>query len=225
MKPAKLLKYSASLLVVSVMMVLTACGNKSSSDPVVQPVYQPCVNCQQNIPGQGQLGSVIFQAESQDYYGMVKFNWSFTAQGTIGNNYNGYNNQGNIYGGGSSYGNNYGNTMGSPVVTYSGPVSANGTISVAQVMSSGNCQLPAGAYNLITSTPGQWTSAMVYNLRMQANGPAAVVLTLAQGQVSAKTGSQLGQTWSEINPVGRIFGNVMIESINGVPCNTQMMVQ
>lgn len=215
MKTTKLFKYTAGLLIFSVVAVLAACGNKNDSAPVV--VQQQNV-CGVNMVCPGQVtGNTLFQAESSDWYNIVKLNWNFLAQNAIQvptqTQYNG------IYGGGFLGGNN------SPIITYQGPVAVNGVMTVTQSSSMGMCQLPAGSYVLSTITPGQWMSAMAYGVRMQATGPVAVVLTLQQGQVSAKTGSQLGSLWSEIAPVGRIFGNIMVESVGGYPCNMSILVQ
>jgi hypothetical protein len=250
MKSAKLVKYSAGMLITAIFSTLVACGNKGGNDappPVV--VQNQCgvnIQCRNGIPiNTG--GSQLFQAESQDWYGMIKLNWNFTAQGQIQNpmqnqfpqqnqypqygSNNGYNsgfnngyNNGFNNGYNGSYTTGYNNGT-SPVISYNGPVAANGTMTILQGMSLGMCQLPGGSYGLSTITPGQWSSAMVYNLRMQASGPASVVMTLSQGMVSAKTGSQLGSTWSEIAAVGRIFGTVNIESVNGYPCNMSVTLQ
>lgn len=241
MKTTRLLKYTASVLILSVITSLTACGNKGgdSAPPVVQQqnVCGVNVNCQAPVGG-----NAFFQSESQDWYGMIKLNLTFMAQNPIANPVQQPNQFGSQYGGGYNYGGGFssgygsggiygggsfggGASLGSPIITYSGPVAASGTMTILQSMSLGMCQLPGGTYSLGTVTSGQWMSAMVYGLRMQASGPASVVMSISQGQVSAKTGSQLGQTWSEINPVGRIFGNVVIESVNGYPCNISVLVQ
>lgn len=234
MKATKQIKYSIGLVAVTMIMaVLTACGNNGSSNNngAQQQVYPNCVNCQVGYPGQvGVGGATFFQASSQDIYGLMSINWSFMAQGAIAQNQYQYNN-GGLYGGGYNYGGsigigygyNYGGT--SPIISYSGPVTAAGTIAVQQNVNLGNCYLPAGTYSLNSISQGQWSSAMVYNLRMQASGPASIVMTLSQGQVAAKTGAQLGQLWSEINPVGRIFGNLVLESINGMACYSQLLIQ
>lgn len=239
MKNRNTLKYTAGLIALGVITTLVACGSKNSDNVPVQPinVNPQCLGCQ-NLNT-----TSFFQAESQDTYGMLKFSWSFNGQtmnqGQINpynqqynsqynqqyNQYNPYGtvNSNNIYGGG--YANQYSNGVGSPIMSYSGIVAAQGLFSVAQGMSLGYCQLPAGSYTLGTLSPGQWNMGIVSNLRLQAVGPATIILSLTQGQVAAKTGGQLGQTWSEIAPVGRIFGNVMIESVNGYTCSMSVLVQ
>lgn len=236
MKAMNKIKLIAGVLTLAVITSLTACGNKGSdSPPVVQGngfnAFQNCLNCQ------GINGGVFFQAESQDSYGAIRLNWGFSGQNTTfsqpqinqypnqyPNQYNSqypnqYNNQ---YNGQASY--PYGTGSNNPI-SYSGLVAAQGILTVASGMSLGYCQLPAGSYNLGTINPGQWNSGIVSNLKLQATGPAVIILNLTQGQVAAKTGGQLGQTWSEIPAVGRIFGNVMIESVNGYACSMSVLVQ
>lgn len=216
MKTTKLFKYTAGLLIFSIVTVIAACGNKNDSAPVV--VQQQNV-CGVNMVCPGQVtGNTLFQAESTDWYNVVKLNWNFLAQNAIQAPFQ--NTNGGIYGGGT-----FGGMYNSPIITYSGPVAVSGAMTLTQTASMGMCQLPAGSYVLSTVTPGQWMSAMVYGVRMQATGPATVMLSLQQGQVSAKTGSQLGSLWSETAPVGRIFGNIMIESVGGYPCNMSILVQ
>lgn len=237
MKATNRLKYSAGVLILSMLTTLSSCGNKGGSDstPVV---VQPAAVCGVNIPCNGTVnpvgGQTLFQAESQDWYSVVKLTWTFLAQNAIAvpvqNNYNQYGsyntmypNTGSLYGGGNLYGTSY-NTAPPAMMTYSGPVGVNGTLSVLQGMNLGMCQLPVGTYSLGTLTSGQWMQSQVYNLRMQASGPAAVIMTLSQGQVSGTTSLQTG-LWTDTNAVGRIFGNIVIESVNGYPCNTSVMVQ
>lgn len=244
MKAMNKMKLLAGVMSLAVVTSLAACGNRGSdSPPVVQGnAFQQCLNCQ-NING-----GVFFQAESQDSYGAIRLNWAFSGQAgnfnqpqinqfpnqypnqlntqynsqypnQFTNQYNPYPNQYN----GQAY-----NTNGSGIsnpISYSGQVAAQGILTVASGMSLGYCQLPAGSYTLGTLTPGQWSAGMVSNLKLQATGPAVILLSLTQGQVAAKTGSQLGQTWSEIPAVGRIFGNVMIESVNGYACSMSVLVQ
>jgi len=220
MKPTTFLKYSVSLLVLTVVTTLVvACGNKNESapQPVVIQQNNNCLNGVCNVPVGG---TNLFQGESQDWYGLVRFTWTFLAQNAI-STVNPYGTSyGSIYGGGTNY------TV-SPIVSYYGPVIATGTMSLAQASGglNGSCQLPAGTYTFGTVTPGQWASAIVSGLRLQASGPVAVTLSVPQAMVGAKTGSQLGQYWNEIPATGRIFGTVNVETINGYPCNMSVLVQ
>lgn len=228
MKTIKLLKYSASVVLFSVITSLAACGSKGGNNapPPVgpNPVLQNCVNCQNLF----QAFSEYFPNPYAQVVAGITLNWTFQSQVGIQQplqpqQYNPYNPYPtNPYGSGGqvSIGSGY-----NSVVNYVGPVSASGIISIAQPMTLGYCQIPAGDYQLITMAQGQWSSGIVTNLRLQAVGPATINLVLTQGQVAAKTGSQLGSTWSEIAPIGRIFGNIMFESMNGHQCSQSILVQ
>lgn len=229
MKTTNFWKYTASILAVSVVTSLVACGNKNQNNNNPQPVYgfEQCVNCQ------GINGAAFFTAQSTDTYGSFALNWSFTGQaaGAIPQQqYNPYQQQYNPY---QQQYNPYQQQQYSPnpyvnqysPMSYSGLVGVVGQLAVNQGMNLGYCQLPGGNYNLGTLSAGQWTMGIVYNLRMQATGPANIVLTLTQGQVSSPGYLQPGQMGSGVNPNGRLFANVMIESVNGQPCQTSMLVQ
>lgn len=222
MKTTNFWKYTAAILAVSVVTSLVACGNKNQNNNP-QPVngFEQCVNCQ-NING-----AAFFTAQASDSYGAIALNISFTGQNIAtqpvqpvnngyGNNYGGY------YGSGYS---NYNPYQSSPIISYSGPVGASGQFAVNQNMNLGYCQLPLGSYNLGTVSAGQWSSGIVYNLRMQASGPANIVMTITTGQVSSPGYLQPGQLGSGMNPTGRLFANIMIESVNGQPCQMSMLVQ
>ena len=236
MKTFSILKYSATVLVFSVITTLVACGSKSDNQQQIQVNqhqngFQQCVNCQN-----------LFQATSEyaqwgQYSPSLTLQWNFQSQnggaqpvqpqyypyGT-NNQYQGYNQYGtnNQYQGYNQYP-QYGQQ--NSVISYNGPVSVNGIIAVTQQLNLGNCIIPAGTYQLRTLAQGQWSAGIVYNLRMQAVGPVNLMLTVTQGQVSAKTGSQLGSTWSEIAPVGRMFANLMFDSVNGYQCSQSVLVQ
>ena len=243
MKLAQTTKIKMTALAFAVLVVVAACGNKNSdSQPVPTTLVNPqCLGCG------GITGAAFFHAESQDWYGTVKFNWSFSGQAQLQPQYqqpyqNGQYNQqpygqpynqqygqpGIGYQGGYNYQQSYNNNnnVGSPIINYSGPVAAQGIMTILQGMNLGYCQLPQGTYNLSTVAPGQWNSAIVTGLRLQANGPGGtIILSVPTGQVSAKTGSQLGSTYSEVAPVGRLFANVLIEAVNGYQCGTSILVQ
>ncbi len=153
------------------------------------------------IPG----GQTFFRSLSTDItYGM-KVDLSFIGQ--VGYN-QGYNQ--------ASY---------NPIISYAGPVAVQGSIQVSQPVTQtyGGCYLPAGTYNLQTLQPGQWHQAIVSNLVMMAQGPVTAIVSIPQAQVAAK--SQLGATWNEVAPVGAFFGNFVIQSVNGVPCNISTLLQ
>lgn len=184
---------------------MVACGNSSNNNNP-QPVYQAppvnpysnCVNCQ------SVSGTVFFTATAQDQYGVMQFNnWTFSGQNILANN----------------------NPYASPIISYTGPVFSQGQLVVGQTVSAGYCQMPAGTYNLGTVALGQWSAGIVFNLRLQAYGPAQIIMSVSQAQVAAKTGSQLGSTWSEVPAVGRLFGNLIVESVNGISCQTSVLIQ
>lgn len=233
MTTKNLLTYSVGLIALTVITTLAACGSKNNDHaPVPGNVIAQCLGCQPIS------GNTFFQTESQDSNGLVRFSLNFSGQ-TQNNNsnlpYNQYNpygsvNNNNIYGGSYSYGNQYNNSYENPYVSpinsHNGPVAAQGSMSLAQGMALGYyCQVPAGNYTLGTLSLGQWYSGSISNLRLKAYGPATMILLITTGQVEAKTQAQLGQTWSEVALVGRLFANVVIESVNGYACNSSILVQ
>ena len=252
MKAMNKMKLIAGVISLAVITSLAACGNKGSdSPPVVQGnAFQQCLNCQ-GITGavffqaesQDSYGAIHLnwgfsgqntnfnQPQINQYPNQYSNQYANQYPNQYGNQYsNQYNQYNNQYG--NSYYNQYNGQAYNPYgtgsnnpISYSGLVAAQGILTVASGMSLGYCQLPAGSYNLGTINPGQWNSGIVSNLKLQATGPAVIILNLTQGQVAAKTGSQLGLTWSEIPAVGRIFGNVMIESVNGYACSMSVLVQ
>lgn len=202
------------------LLFLVACGGGggSNNNPtpavVVNPYgYQNCINCQNT-------GPTFFTAESVDYTGLLRLSWSFSSgQATIAQT-NPYN-----YGYGGGY--NYGFGMGSGNMTpgsYYGSVSSTGQMTLAQPMNLGYCSIPGGTYTLSTYQAGQWAYGIVSNLTMQAYGPANLQISFL-GQVSSPgylSGSQLS---SSTNSVGRMFGNLRIESVNGQICQQVIGIQ
>ncbi len=223
MKTKNYFKYAKVLLASAVLLALAACGDKGGNNNNVNNqgnigLYNQCPNCQ-NLNG-----SALFAAESVDSYGMIRFNWIFTGSNLQAQTYPQqythtqqvpYNNQ-QVYGGGY-----YGQTQGS----YVGPVGVTGSLSISQAINLGYCQLPAGVYTLNTIQPGNWQSSMVNNLRMQAIGPVAINLSLTQGQVSSPGYLAAGQVSSSSATSGRMFANVMIESVGGYNCQMAILVQ
>lgn len=227
MKTSNLIKNTAAVLVGVVLMTLVACGDKGSSGNQNPTGWGNCANCQNINPG-----APFFQAQSQDSYGVITLNWNFSGQNFTQQPYQQpygqpyqqpYGYQQPIYGG--AYPGGYNTGFAPEIISYNGPVAASGQFIVMQSMSLGYCQLPGGTYNLTTLQAGQWNMGIIYNLRMQATGPANIALSMTTGQVSAKTGQQLGYTWNEIPRTGRIFGNLMVESVNGYPCQMSILVQ
>lgn len=172
---------------------MSAC--EKNKDQAQQPiaVYQNCSNCGGMING-----SEFFRSESKDITGYVQLALSFVGSNYIQPQYYSY--------------------SGSPIVTYNGIVAANGSISINLPMYNNGCVVPAGSYSISTLQAGTWNRTFVSNIRLQAAGPATLVLSIPRAQVSAKRYDQMGQLWTEIPQVGRLFGDLVIESLNGSQC-------
>jgi hypothetical protein len=183
-------------------MFVIACDNKNQNNNTqVLPVYQNCVNCGGVING-----AEFFRSESKDFYQTTLLNLSFVGSTNVGIPY---------------YGNlNYG----SSVITYNGPVAVTGTMSISYGNNLGGCLIQPGQYTLSTLQAGTWSNAVVQNLRLQAYGPSNMIISIPQAQVSAKRYDQMGRLWSEIPQTGRIFGNVIIENVNGYRCYANILV-
>ena len=236
MKTFNIIKNSSLVLVFSVITTLVACGSKNSDQqntPNNNTINQQCVNCQNLFQGYSEY-SANYSIQNLP---ALTLNWTFQSQvGTAQtfqppqqyNSYNPYpgqtgypNNYPNNYT--NSYSNNYSGV--SPIISYNGPVSASGILSVSQGINLGYCQIPAGSYQLRTVAQGQWYSATISNLRLQAVGPATLTLTLTSGRVSSpKPSGQSGVLWSEVAPIGRINGDLFIESINGYQCSQSIFI-
>lgn len=222
MKTAKLtLKALSKFMGLMVLTVfIFSCGQNGQQNQNANNVFANCANC-----GAITSGQTFFQSQSQDtMYGMT-VNLNFI--GNVG--YNPYNNQ---------YGQTqqYPNTVYNPIVSYMGAVAAQGSLQLSQPVGNSygsynpqygqqmsGCFMPAGAYTIGTIQAGQWSQAIVSGLVLSAVGPAQVIISIPQAQVAAK--SQLGATWNEVAPVGRLFGNFVIQSVNGVNCNIGTMIQ
>ncbi len=204
MKTNHYLKYASLFFVAATLSLLAACGNKGG-DNNPQPVapvypYQNCVGCQ-NLGG-----AAFFTSESTDYNQTLRLNLSFAGQNTgIAQAYP-------YYGSGITPG------------TYNGPVSATGTMTLPQPLNNYYCVIPAGTYSIGTLQPGQWSSGVTYNLSLQAVGAASLTISLT-GQVSSPGYLAPGQPSSSTNPVGRLFGNLNVLSVNGQACQQNIMVQ
>lgn len=193
-------KMTSGLFIGAVVAFLVACGNKGGGNNVVQqaPVmpFQQCFNCQ-NING-----SVFFSAESIDYTNSVHLYWTFSGQ--------------------SNYA--YQTTAMTPG-TYYGPVATTGQMSISQSMNLGYCVVPAGTYTLATVQAGQWGYGIASGLALQAiNGSYSMIMSF-NGQVSSPGSLQNGQLSSSTNTVGRMFGNLQIQSINGQQCQQVIGIQ
>lgn len=203
MKKPNFFKYVAGFFVGVTLIVIAACGNKSQNN--TQPVqtnlypYQQCVNCQ-NING-----NVFFSGQSSDYTGTLQVTWAFAGQNLVMQQ-------------------TYPYTASVTPGTYYGPVSTTGQLSLSQNINLGYCQIPAGTYSLVTNQAGQWGYGIVSNLTMQAMGPTNMVVSFF-GQVSSPGYLSSGQASSSTNSVGRMFGNLQIQSVNGQTCQQIIGVQ
>jgi hypothetical protein len=198
-----LTKLISVLLITAATSYIVACDqkNKSTSTTQILPVYQNCVNCGGVI-----TGSEFFRSESVDYNQSFLLSLSFVGSSTVAAPY---------------YGNlNYG----SPIINYSGPVAVTGTLSISTGVNAGGCLIQPGSYTLSTLQAGTWSNAIVSSLRVQAYGPSNMIISIPMAQVAAKRYDQMGRLWSEVPQVGRIFGNVIIENVNGYRCYTDILV-
>ena len=199
------LKRTAGVLLISTLTFLAACGNKGGDNaPPITPVqsygFQNCLNCQ-NIGG-----AAFFTSESTDYAQTLRMNLTFAGQNT-------------------SITQSYPYNVGAMTPgTYNGPVSTSGTIVLTQPITNYYCVIPAGTYSVGTYQAGQWGAGIVYNLALQAVGPASLSISLT-GQVSSPGWLAQGQPSSSTNPVGRLFGNLNVLSVNGQSCQQNIMIQ
>ncbi|AZZ36602.1 hypothetical protein CIK05_07300 [Bdellovibrio sp. qaytius] len=197
-----LTKLISTLLLTAATTYIVACDkNIKSSTTQVLPVYQNCVNCGGVI-----TGSEFFRSESTDYNQTFLLNLNFTGSNTVAAPY---------------YGNlNYG----SPIINYSGPVAVTGTLNIAIGTNAGGCLIQPGQYTLSTLQAGTWSNSIVSSLRVQAYGPSNMIISIPMAQVAAKRYDQMGRLWSEIPQIGRIFGDVIIENVNGYRCYSDILV-
>lgn len=175
-------------------------GSTTSAAPVLAPTYyQNCLNC-----GGITNGTAFYTSTSTDFSNLLLLNLRFSGSNAAASSYYG--------------------AYGSPIITYQGPVVANGSLSVNLGMNSMGCVIPAGTYSLSTIQAGTWASSIVQGLRMQANGPAQMVVSISTAQVSAKPYGEQSALWSEIPQQGGLFGDLIIESVNGYQCYRDILV-
>ncbi len=226
MKTAKLTLKSLSKFMgmIAVTMFIFSCG-RTGSDQNTNNVYANCASCTAVSGGQNffqsQSASTIYpMTVNLNFIGNVGFNSQFNNPQTQQYPYNQFN-----------------NGVFNPIISYSGAVAAQGQMILNQPIGNnfnqnfntqysqqfGSCFLPAGTYTIQTVQTGQWSQAIVSGLVLAAAGPAQVIISIPQAQVAAK--SQVGATWNEVSPVGRLFGNLVIQSVNGIACNIGTLIQ
>ncbi len=103
-------------------------------------------------------------------------------------------------------------------MSYSGQVSAIGQVVINQHMALGFCQIPAGTYNYTTQTAGQWSGGQISNLRITASGQVGFVAFLANAQAYSYNSNQ-----PYTQSGGKIYGNLVLESVNGTSCNNSQV--
>ena len=227
MKTAKLTIKSLTMFMG--MMALTvfifSCAKTGSDQNPNNNVYANCASC-----GAISGGQSFFQSQSQSTIYAMNVNLNFIGNVGYNTQYNSPQTQQYPY-------NQYNNGSYNPIISYSGAVAAQGQMILNQPIGTqynqnyntqyaqqyGSCYLPAGTYTIQTMQTGQWSQAIVRGLVLAATGPVQVVISIPQAQVSAK--SQLGATWNEVAPAGRLFGNFVIQSVNGVACNIGTLIQ
>lgn len=102
---------------------------------------------------------------------------------------------------------------------YQSSVAANGWLWVGPGVGSINCPINPGTYTLATIQPGTLGYNDIRNLRLQGSGPSGqVVLT-----VGPNSGAYITNAVPDVTYNGMVFqdyleGNVLIETINGMPC-------
>lgn len=198
----KILNKIITLIIITVATAsIVACEKKNQNQTQApHTLYPNCVNCGGVING-----PEFFRSESADYAQTLRLNLSFIGSSLAATPY-------------------YNSYYGSPVINYNGPVAANGSLIINWGSYSGGCVIQPGQYTLSTLQAGTWANAIVQNLRLQAYGPSNMIISLPVAQVSAKRYDQMGQLWTEIPQVGRVFGNVVIENVNGLRCYREFLV-
>lgn len=205
MKNKNKIYFSFTSLFLATAFIIACGGNKSSNNNNQIPVnpYGYGYNGY-NCPGCSS-GSEIYRGESQSLDGSARLSIGFYATQTVN----------------SAYANPYSYQYGLNPVSYMGPVMAQGQITVNfNYGFNGYCNLPAGSYTVSTLNPGQWSSAVFTQIRVQLLGPVSATAVLS-GTVGAKSAQYYGATWAEMpRPyTGSIYGGqLLIDSMNGAQC-------
>lgn len=195
-------KVLSILTIASLTTWVVACDKKEKNNQPLPTVYQNCVNCGGVING-----PEFFRSQSKDYSQSMQLNLNFAGSNNVNQPY--YNNP--YYGG-------------SAVINYYGPVAVNGLLNINMGGYSGTCLIQPGQYRVSTLQAGTWANAIVQNLRLQAYGPTNMIFSIPQAQVSAKRYDQMGRLWTEIPQEGRIFGEMIIENVNGARCYSDILL-
>ncbi len=166
------------VLATSLVAGLTACGKKGDENQP-QNVYQQS-NSDRDITGQPFFETTT-RAYGQNYWNSSTFltiNWKFAGQNinpqsAPQNNNNGYS---------SGYNNN---SYLSPAMSYSGKVAAIGSVAIAAPLNLSFCPtIPAGTYDLQTSTVGRWNQGQISGIQLVLRGPVTFFAVLYNAQAS-----------------------------------------
>lgn len=99
------------------------------------------------------------------------------------------------------------------IVYYSGTAAATGQLQV--VNANGVCGLVPGVYQINTVRPGQAMMATIGGIQLEAVGPARLLMTISNGLLY---NSQDPNGTNKLSQTNRMGGTILIENINGQPC-------
>jgi|GEM_PF-3770320 len=211
-KPAKT-TFSLMFGAVAVLTLITACKPKNEEVLPINAYTKSCIGRCESISGYpffaAQTTAYKQRLYSYSPSAAMAISWSFSGQNLSNQAQQGAAQQGQAY------------QYSSPAMMYNGKVSAYGKVVINTPLDLGFCpQVPAGTYELSTQSIGQWTggsqsfSAEVSGLRMLITGAAiTMTATLSQGQASEYS---YGYQYTTGN--SRIYGNLIIEQVNGYYC-------
>lgn len=194
--------------VMGITLLLFSCA-KGGADNNANPnnnTNANCVNCTGIVNGQN-----FFQSQSVDISNQFSLSLNFAGSGTTAYPTTQYSGQ-----------TGYPTTGYSMITSYNGLVYAQGQLQIPQGINSYNCSIPAGTYTVQTVQAAQWSYPTISVLVMQATGPVSLMVQLSNAYVEPPGG---GRTWAEVPPIGRIWGNVIIQSLNGYNCQTSTLIQ
>ena len=102
-------------------------------------------------------------------------------------------------------------------IYYTGPAMVVGELDVAQV-DTRLCNAPLGIYQMQTIQPGQWSNTILSGVRILATGQGSrIVLSILQGiPYNPQTISK------DVSSPNRLGGTIVIEEVNGQPCNSDV---
>ncbi|MEQ1723081.1 MAG: hypothetical protein ABL930_07880 [Pseudobdellovibrio sp.] len=201
MKNNNLTKIAKGLLATALLTTLVACGKKADNNN--QNLNAFTLGCVANC--EGITGFPFFAAQTQAYK-MNYYGYGYTNAMSLNLSFSGQNINSQAQGQGQNN-----NQYASPAMNYVGKVSAAGQVNVAAILNLGFCPaVPAGQYNLVTQTAGQWANGAISGLRMVIQGPVTMTAVINQAQAS-----EYGYQYSSSS---RVTGQIVIEQVNGYFC-------